>query len=80
MNSLPNAPLQVQIPNQTTARISSTTHSVVVLVREAGIHFHPNISARDPFDEWLSLMEVVQMLCPAWPTRDRPMVGKQWKL
>ena len=34
----------------------------------------------DPFAEWLSLMEVVQMLCPAWPVRDKPMLGNQWKL
>jgi hypothetical protein len=55
----------------------------VVLVREAGLPFHPplgNASGMDPFVEWLSLMEVVQMLCPVWPVRDRPMRGKHWRI
>ena len=34
----------------------------------------------DPIAEWLSLMEVVQMLCPVWPVRERPMQGKHWLL
>lgn len=55
----------------------------VVLVREAGVPFQPplgNVSGIDPIAEWLSLMEVVQMLCPVWPVRDRPMQGKHWRL
>ena len=54
-----------------------------VLASEAGIPFQ---SSRDessevsPFVEWLSLMEVVQMLCPVWPVRDQPMRGDQWRL
>ena len=52
----------------------------VVLVREAGVPFSPPSGSLDPFAEWLSLMEVVQMLCPAWPVRDKPMLGNQWKL
>lgn len=55
----------------------------VVLVREAGLPFQPPrsiASGNDPFAEWLSLMEVVQMLCPVWPVRDRPMQGKHWRL
>jgi hypothetical protein len=54
-----------------------------VLAREAGVPFQPplgNASAIDPIAEWLSLMEVVQMPCPAWPVRDRPMQGDQWKI
>jgi hypothetical protein len=38
-----------------------------VLAREAGVPFQPplgNASEVDPIAEWLSLMEVVQMLCP----------------
>ena len=55
----------------------------VVLVREAGVPFQPelgNASGIDPFAEWLSLMEVVQMLCPVWPARDKHMQGNQWRL
>ena len=54
-----------------------------VLVREAGVPFQPplgNTSGVDPIAEWLSLMEVVQMLCPVWPVRDKPMQGDQWRL
>lgn len=54
-----------------------------VLAREAGVPFQPplgNASGNDPFAEWLSLMDVVQMLCPVWPVRDKPMLGKHWRL
>ncbi len=54
-----------------------------VLAREAGVPFQPplgNVSGIDPIAEWLSLMEVVQMLCPVWPVRDRPMQGNHWRL
>ncbi len=55
----------------------------VVLAREAGVPFQPplgNGSGVDPIVEWLSLMEVVQMLCPVWPVRDKPMQGNHWRL
>ena len=54
-----------------------------VLAREAGVPFVlPSVaqSGIDPFTEWLSLMEVVEMLCPAWPVRDKPLVGNLWRL
>ena len=54
-----------------------------VLAREAGVPFQPPMakdSGVDPIVEWLSLMEVVQMLCPVWPVRERPMQGKHWLL
>ncbi len=54
-----------------------------VLAREAGVPFRPplsNASGIDPIAEWLSLMEVVQMLCPVWPVRDRPKQGDYWRL
>ena len=54
-----------------------------VLACEAGVPFQPplgNASGIDPIAEWLSLMEVVQMLCPVWPVRDRPMQGDHWRL
>ena len=54
-----------------------------VLAREAGVPFQPqlgNASGIDPIVEWLSLMEVVQMLCPVWPVRDSPMQGSLWQL
>ena len=55
----------------------------VVRAREAGVPFQPplgNASGVDPIAEWLSLMEVVQMLCPVWPVRDRPMQGDHWRI
>jgi len=54
-----------------------------VLAREAGVPFDPPVGKAfgiDPIVEWLSLMEVVQMLCPVWPVRDRPMQGNHWRL
>ena len=54
-----------------------------VLAREAGVPFQPqlgNAFGIDPIMEWLSLMEVVQMLFPVWPVRDRPMQGNHWRL
>ena len=54
-----------------------------VLAREAGIPFQPAVgplSDADPFAEWLSLMEVVHMLCRVWPVRDKPMQGTHWLL
>ena len=54
-----------------------------VLASEAGVPFQPplgSVSGVDPVVEWLSLMEVVQMLCPVWPVRDKPMQGSQWRL
>ena len=58
-------------------------HAGTVLAREAGVPFQlplGNASGVDPIVEWLSLMEVVQMLCPVWPVRDRPMQGDHWLL
>lgn len=54
-----------------------------LLTPEAGVPFQPplgDVSSTDPFAEWLSLMEVVQMLCPEWPVRDNPMRGDYWRL
>jgi hypothetical protein len=54
-----------------------------VLAREAGIPFQPAVgplSEADPFAEWLSLMEVVHMLCPVWTVPDKPMQGTHWLL
>ena len=57
--------------------------ATAVLARDAGVPFQPplgGVSGLDPFAEWLSLMEVVQMLCPEWPVRDKPTQGSQWRL
>lgn len=62
-------------PKRATAR--------TVLACEAGIPFQPLLGGAcgiDPIAEWLSLMEVVQMLCPVWPVRDTPMQGDHWRL
>jgi hypothetical protein len=57
--------------------------AITVFAREAGVPFRPpvgSVSDMDPFAEWLSLMEVVQMLCPSWPVRDTPMQGNDWRI
>jgi hypothetical protein len=66
--------------HRTVAKNQAVTDSGVVLVREAGVPFQPLLVNVDPFTEWMSLMEIVQMLCPAWPVRDRPIQGTVWKL
>ncbi len=66
-----------------TAATPARAGSTAVLAREAGLPFQPplgGVSGPDPFAEWLSLMEVVQMLCPVWPVRDRPVQGNHWRL
>ena len=76
MNFLDNTPAHA-----VTAPIHADTDAV--LAREAGVPFQPplgNASGIDPITEWLSLMEVVQMLCPVWPVRDQPMRGDHWRL
>jgi hypothetical protein len=58
-------------------------HTLPVLAREAGMPFQLPLGKDadiDPITEWLSLMEVVEMLCPVWPVRDTPMAGDQWRL
>ncbi len=64
-------------------RALNRANANAVLAREAGVSFQPplgNASGIDPIAEWLSLMEVVQMLCPVWPVRDKPMQGNHWRL
>lgn len=56
------------------------TATSAVLVREAGVPYQPPLGQTDPIAEWISLMEVVQMLCPVWLVQDKPMLGKHWKL
>ncbi len=73
MNSL----RQKIIKNQTALGDSD---AIAVLAREAGLPFQPPIGKVDPITEWLSLMEVVQVLCPAWPVRTQSMHGKEWRL
>ena len=80
MNYSMNVAASTDIPVETTL---SRTEAGAVLAREAGVPFQPQLgdaSGIDPIAEWLSLMEVVQMLCPVWPVRDRPMHGNQWRL
>ena len=55
----------------------------VALVHEAGVPFQLGVHSDtgvDPIAEWLSLMEVVQMLCPVWPVREHGMRGNCWRL
>lgn len=40
----------------------------VLLVRDGGVPYAPP-SARDPFESWVELMEVVEALCERWPER-----------
>ena len=72
--------------NNTDSRNEATpdrTAAVSLLAREAGVPFQPPLDSEsgvDPIAEWLSLMEVVQILCPVWQVRDQPMLGDQWRL
>lgn len=53
------------------------------LAREAGVPFQVGVDSGtgvDPIAQWLSLMEVVQMLCPVWPVREQGMQGNCWRL
>ncbi len=62
---------------------SDRANADAVLVREAGVPFErqqDKASGDDPIAEWLSLMEVVQMLCPVWPVRDKPLRGNDWRI
>lgn len=63
--------------------VSHRSDAQGALALEAGVPFEMASSSGadvDPIAEWLSLMEVVQMLCPAWPVRDQPMQGNFWRL
>jgi hypothetical protein len=51
----------------------------VVLAADAGVPWEP-APAVDPIASWLSLMEVVQALCPEWPAREQPTRGSIWRL
>jgi hypothetical protein len=65
------------------ADANAIANANAVLAREAGEPFQPPLgkaSGIDPITEWLSLMEVVHMLCPMWPVRDKPMQGNHWRL
>jgi hypothetical protein len=76
MNSLDNNGIELE-------KALSRTDGDAVLAREAGVPFQPALGEAcgvDPIAEWLSLMEVVQMLCPVWPVCDRPMQGENWRL
>ena len=81
MNSLLKASSSTAAKNQTVLSDSASAIDIgSVLVREAGVPYLPKLGNVDPIAEWLSLMEVVQLLCPVWPVRDKPMIGKEWKL
>ena len=82
MNFSTNFPVSTE-PQAGTALNRSDADADAVLAREAGVPFEPplgNTSGVDPIAEWLGLMEVVQMLCPVWPVRDKPMRGEHWRL
>ncbi len=71
MNSSDNAATNTDLTQE-------RAKSGAVLAREAGVPFQPPLgkaSGGDPIAEWMGLMEVVQMLCPVWSVRDRPMQG-----
>ena len=70
----------VNKPQSAQSDFEVATDAGAVLVREAGVPYQPQLGQTDPIAEWINLMEVVQMLCPVWPVRDSPMVGKHWKL
>lgn len=47
----------------------------IVLVREAGVPYAASLDT-DPVVAWMSLMEVVEALCPRWPAREP---SKAWE-
>ena len=62
---------------------STRADANAVLAREAGVVFQPPLGDAfgiDPIAEWLSFMDVVQMLCPVWPVRDTPLRGEHWRI
>lgn len=70
-------------PDTTSANAPERVGAAAVLAREAGVPFQPqlgNDTGVDPIDEWLRLMEVVEMLCPVWPVREAPMQCSHWRL
>ena len=79
-----NSSMNDAVSNATSvATASNCGDADAVLTPEAGMPFQPplgDVSSTDPFSEWLSLMEVVQMLCPEWPVRDNPTRGDYWRL
>ena len=80
MNFLTGLSNNADMNSETTANRADAS---AVLASEAGVPFQPTLggtSGIDPIVEWLSLMEVVQMLCPVWPVRDRPIQGDHWRL
>lgn len=80
MNSSVQTESKRVLPSNDAVVSSDSSVASVVLVREAGVPHQPLPVSADPFAEWISLMEVVQILCPDWPQRERTMMGKQWKL
>ncbi len=80
MNSSVQTESKRVLPSNNGVVSSDSSVAGVVLVREAGIPYQQTPPSADPFAEWISLMEVVQILCPNWPQRERAMVGEQWKL
>ena len=80
MNSSMNDAVSTAASVKTT---SNRSDEGAVLACEAGVPFQPPLgdaSGIDPIAEWLSLMEVVQMLCPVWRVRSRPMRGDNLRL
>ena len=70
-------------PGAAQEKSTEATGAEAVLAREAGVPFasvQDSTTQTDPFVEWLSLMEVVEMLCPVWPVREHPMRGEKWRL
>lgn len=64
-------------------RTDANANANAVLAREAGMPFQPplgNATGIDPITEWLNLMEVVQMPCPVWHVRAKPMQGNHGRL
>jgi hypothetical protein len=48
-------------------------------VREGGLPYVPS-DARDPFESWAELMEVVEALCVRWPARARSLHTASFRL
>jgi len=57
---------------------SPDEEDVVAFVAEAGVAYARG-DGGSPIDEWLALMEVVEVLCPRWPER-APALGGRFEL
>lgn len=65
--------------SQTPPARPAERRSDALLVGEGGVPYAPS-GARDPFESWAELMEVVEALCERWPQRRHSMQSGLFRL